>query len=97
MREDGEKHVGPDIASLSLGGAATLNFRVKSKYWQFKERNVAKSYAVLIDVLKRLQAPLGVVRVAKVATSMASFCTMITTSWDTWTAKSSLSDCKSRF
>ena len=33
MHDDGEKDLGPDIASLSLGGAATMNFRMKSKHW----------------------------------------------------------------
>lgn len=37
--DDGEKDLGPDIASWSLGGAATMGFRMKSKYWKFKERN----------------------------------------------------------
>lgn len=31
--DDGEKDLGPDIASLSVGGAATMSFRMKSKYF----------------------------------------------------------------
>ena len=31
--DDGEKDLGPDIASLSLGGAATMTFRMKAKYY----------------------------------------------------------------
>lgn len=34
--DDGEKDLGPDIASLSLGGAATMHFRMKAKHWQPK-------------------------------------------------------------
>lgn len=33
MHDDGEKDLGPDIASLSLGGAAAMNFKMKSKHW----------------------------------------------------------------
>lgn len=33
MHDDGEKDLGPDIASVSLGGAASMNFKIKSKYW----------------------------------------------------------------
>ena len=32
--DDGEKDLGPDIVSMSLGGAATMNFRIKEKHWQ---------------------------------------------------------------
>ena len=34
--DDGEKDLGPDIASLSLGGAATMTFRMKAKHWLAK-------------------------------------------------------------
>lgn len=53
--DDGEKDLGPDIASLSLGGAATMNFRLKSKHWMFKER-VAKKYNPQQPVLPGSQA-----------------------------------------
>lgn len=53
--DDGEKDLGPDIASLSLGGAATMNFRLKSKHWMFKER-VAKNYNPQQPVLPGSQA-----------------------------------------
>ncbi len=33
MHDDGEKDLGPDIASWSLGGAASMDFKIKSKYW----------------------------------------------------------------
>ena len=36
MHDDGEQDLGPDIASLSLGGAATMTFRMKSKHWLAK-------------------------------------------------------------
>ena len=36
MHDDGEKDLGPDIASVSVGGAATMKFRIKSKYWTAK-------------------------------------------------------------
>ena len=36
MHDDGEKDLGPDIASLSLGGAATMSFRIKAKHWLAK-------------------------------------------------------------
>ena len=53
--DDGEKDLGPDIASLSLGGAATMNFRLKSKHWMFKER-VANNYNPHQQVLPGSQA-----------------------------------------
>lgn len=34
--DDGEKDLGPDIASLSLGGAATMSFKMKTKHWLAK-------------------------------------------------------------
>ena len=34
--DDGEEDLGPDVASLSLGGAATMQFRMKAKHWQPK-------------------------------------------------------------
>lgn len=30
--------MGPHIASWSLGGAAIMSFKIKSKYWVYKER-----------------------------------------------------------
>ena len=36
MHDDGEKDHGPDIASWSLGGAASMDFKIKSKYWVAK-------------------------------------------------------------
>lgn len=36
MHDDGEKDLGPDIASVSLGGAASMDFRIKAKHWTVK-------------------------------------------------------------
>ena len=53
--DDGEKDLGPDIASLSLGGAATMTFRMKSKYYLPKNLTPDK-YNPEIPVQKGSQA-----------------------------------------
>ena len=54
--DDGEKDLGPDIASLSLGGAATMSFRMKAKYYLLPKTLSIETYDPTLPVLKGSQA-----------------------------------------
>ena len=53
--DDGANDLGPDIASLSLDGAATMTFRMKSKYFLPKDLTLDK-YDPELPVQKGSQA-----------------------------------------
>ncbi|KAL9077233.1 MAG: hypothetical protein Q9161_000499 [Pseudevernia consocians] len=55
MHDDGEEDLGPDIASWSLGGAASMDFKIKSKHWMAKDLT-ADTYNPELWVLPGSQA-----------------------------------------